>query len=83
MTVKLNELLKENPSHYMVDKYRNHIKNMERDLCLTPASYASWVKTQLSIRTKGNDRQEGRQPTRFSSGRQTTCPAEILQTIAD
>lgn len=52
MTVKLNELLKENPSHYMVDKYRNHIKNMERDLCLTPASYASWVKTQLSIKDK-------------------------------
>jgi len=52
MVVKLQELLKENPSHYMVDKYRNHVQRMERELCLTPASYAAWIKTQLSIKDK-------------------------------
>lgn len=84
MTVKLNELLKENPSHYMVDKYRNHIKKHGAGFMPHPCLLCLLGQDPTEYKgQEGTTGKEGKGNYRFSSGRQTTCPAEILQTIAD
>lgn len=61
LVVQLRTLEKNKPDHYMIDKYNNHIKNLEKELCLTPTSYNRFIKDKLIIKERMEKQEKHKQ----------------------
>lgn len=44
--------MQEKPRHYMCDKMAGHLQELEKELCLTPASMQKYKKDKVLIQAK-------------------------------